>query len=76
MTEAQVFNLKLLLMELGNKLVQYGFDPAPGAEGWKPTGELILPKNTLPIKEFSKWINENHEVQIALANLDVSWPME
>jgi len=61
-------NLKKLLMDLGNELVQnHGFDPATVP----PCGER---RNTNPIKEFTDWVNENPKAQQVLAAVGVEWP--
>lgn len=66
------FNLKLLLMNLGNKLVtERGFDPAVS-----PAGGFSLPrKDTLAIKDFTDWLNTCTAAQEILAELGVEWPV-
>ena len=58
-------NLKMILMQLGNKLVtEHGFDPR--------SKDL---HSCTKIQDLTKWINEVPEAQQCLRELDVEWPM-
>jgi len=66
------FNLKLLLMNLGNKLVtERGFDPAVSAA----SGFSLPRTDTLAIKCFTDWLNHCTAAQEVLAELGVEWPV-
>lgn len=63
-------NLKLILMELGNKLVtEHGAVPQMVASS--PTKKV----GTGPICEFTEFINNTPAAQQVLAELGVEWPM-
>jgi hypothetical protein len=67
-------NLKKLLMDLGNMLVQkHGFDPAtvPPPVGFQAEGRK---PSTWPIKQFTDWLNECRQAQQVLADVGVEWP--
>lgn len=58
-------NLKLVLMQLGNRLVsEHGYGPAWSRE---------LP-NTGMISQFTKWLNGTPVAQEILAEMGVEWP--
>lgn len=62
-------NLKLSLMELGNKLVEVGYDPLP-------YGHFVpSEKRTRAITMFTEWVNANVEVRDALEEMGFKWPM-
>lgn len=62
-------NLKKLLMDLGNALVtHYSFDPGFRYRGGKPR------PNTVPIKDFTDWLNGCPQAQQVLADVGVEWP--
>ena len=60
--------LKWILMTLGNRLVERGFDPV---EGISATGN-----STSPIRRFTEWLNGTPEAVEELKELGVTWPME
>lgn len=61
-------NLKKALMELGNELVMnHGYEPATG----KPTPGSF---NTVPIKQFTDFLNNSPEARVVLRNLGLEWP--
>ena len=64
-------NLKAVLMELGNRLVtEHGWEPAAGAWVRVPAGD-----QTGLIAGLTQQINDSQEMQVALFDLGVEWPM-
>ena len=61
------FNLKNLLMQLGNHLVAKGFMPAAAG--------IDSDRSTKPIEEFTEWLNNTPEAQDILQAMSVSWPV-
>ena len=58
-------NLKLILMQMGNKLVtEHGFDTV---------GDCL--QCSEHITEFTRWVNSVPEAQQCLRELGVEWPM-
>ncbi len=58
-------NLKLTLMDVGNKLVtEHGFDPSGSVQ-----------QSCTPIREFTEWVNAMPEVQQVLREMGIEWPM-
>jgi hypothetical protein len=63
-------NLKKVLMELGNQLVQdHQFTPANIV--WDETGE----PTTTPIQKFTDFLNNCPEAQAILKEMDIEWPV-
>lgn len=61
-------NLKLILMQLGNKLVtERRFNPGAAAVGPEPS--------TMPITIFTRWLNETPDAQEVLDELGIDWPV-
>lgn len=66
--QLEKLNLKDVLIKLGNKLVmEYGFNPC-----YEP-GEIK--DSTIPIQEFTAWLNKCPEAQDILDEMGVSWPV-
>lgn len=59
-------NLKQILMELGNRLVQ--------EKHFYPAGSRGIP-NTSPITQFTEWLNRTREAREILSEMDVVWPV-
>ncbi len=60
-------NLKLALMELGNKLVS--------ERGYHPGWDTRSPRSTKPIVDFTKFLNECPEAQEILSDMGIDWPV-
>lgn len=61
-------NLKLILMQLGNRLVT--------EHGWLPNEPISAQNSTKPIVDFTKFVNEHPVVQQVLKGLGIQWPMK
>lgn len=60
-------NLKLVLMDLGNRLVtKHGFNPASHFSSDHPS--------TKPIKDFTDFLNQCPEAQEELADMGIDYP--
>lgn len=73
-------NLKQILMLLGNKLVERGFDPAYADFNNVHDAETVVCESngrptTEPIKFFTVWLNECPDAQEILAEMGVEWPV-
>ena len=63
-------NLKLVLMELGNKLVtECGFTPNMPNYYGKPN------QTTKPIVDFTNWLNETPSAREMLADMGLEYPV-
>lgn len=66
-------NLKKILMDLGNGLVERGFDPSgPLPEDLRH--ELANDHTTYPIAVFTEWLNLHPEAREILQEIGVQWP--
>ena len=59
-------NLKLILMELGNKLVK--------EHGYYPAGYREIP-NTTVIKDFTDFLNKSEKARTELKQMGLDWPI-
>ena len=66
-------NLKLILMELGNRLVtEHGFPPTNPGLTEEEGGD---PHSTDPIFKFTVWLNNTPEAREELKSMGVDWPV-
>lgn len=64
-----MLNLKMILMQLGNKLVmEHGYDPAT-----IPVQAKI--PNTIAIKDFTEFVNNSPESRVVLREMGLEWPI-
>lgn len=69
-------NLKHILMELGNRLVMdYRYNPATIPDITVGTVKLAKIPNTIPIKEFTEFLNNSPEARQVLLQLGLEWPV-
>jgi hypothetical protein len=62
---SEKIDLKRVLMELGNRLVtEYGYNPVDG---------FIYENTTLPIKDFTEFLNAHAAARQILAEMGYSW---
>lgn len=68
-------NLKLLLIEFGNRLVtDLGYEQS-GAMPEDLKQELKGDHSTEPITVFTLWLNEHPEARKVLKDMGIDWPM-
>lgn len=63
-------NLKKIFMELGNKLVERGYNP-----GWSSEASFDGKKSTRPIIEITEFLNHSPEAQEILVDMGIEWPV-
>lgn len=63
-----MLNLKMVLMQLGNKLVmEHGYDPA--------TVMPVKIYNTVAIHNFTEFMNNSPEARVVLREMGLEWPI-